>query len=194
MVSKEDIEKLFKELLSQISDLRLKDKVVKAWLIACQQCGWNSIEELKKIPFTLLIDSKGVDLIEHTIAVTKGALALARAQKETYSSLPYNINFDHLIAGGLLHDVGKLLEVEPDGGGEYRKSHSGKCTRHPISGAIIAAESGLPREIVNIIACHAKEGDGRPQVVETVFIHQADFSAFNPLLMLGKGLLIQEEE
>ncbi|MCK4256106.1 phosphohydrolase, partial [candidate division WOR-3 bacterium] len=71
MVSKEDIEKLFDELLSQISNSNLREKVVKVWLLACERGGWNSIEELKKIPFTLLIDSKGVDLIEHTIAVTK---------------------------------------------------------------------------------------------------------------------------
>ena len=50
---------------------------------------------------------------------------------------------------------------------------------------------GMYDEIVNIIGCHAKEGDGRPQVIETVFIHQADFATFNPLVMLKKGDLIQ---
>ena len=65
------------------------------------------------------------------------------------------------------------------------------CARHPISGAILAALAGLDEELVNTIACHAKEGDGRPQVVETVFIHQADFATFNPLVMLGKGQLIE---
>lgn len=194
MISREEIEELFGELLSQISDTDLREKVVKAWLFACRRGNWKSVGDLKKIPFTLLIHSKGIDLIEHTIAVTKGALALARAQIETYSDFPYNINFDRLIAGGLLHDVGKLLEIEPDGAGGYRKSHGGECVRHPISGAIIAAEVELPFEVVNIIACHSREGEGRPQVVETVFIHQADFGAFIPLLMLEKGLLIREGE
>jgi len=46
---------------------------------------------------------------------------------------------------------------------------------------------------VNIVACHGKEGEGRPQVIETVLIHQADFSTFNPLVMLQKGELILEE-
>ena len=44
---------------------------------------------------------------------------------------------------------------------------------------------------MGIFHCHAKEGEGRPQVVETVFIHQADFATFNPLVMLGKSTLIQ---
>ena len=96
---------------------------------------------------------------------------------------------DRLIAAGLLHDVGKLLEFEPDETGGYRKSHLGRCARHPISGAILAAECGADEELVNTIACHAKEGDGRPQVVETVLIHQADFATFNPLVMKAAGKL-----
>ena len=65
------------------------------------------------------------------------------------------------------------------------------CARHPISGAILVAEAGLPDELVNIVACHAKEGEGRPQCIETVLIHQADFATFDPLVMMEKGQLIQ---
>jgi putative nucleotidyltransferase with HDIG domain len=104
--------------------------------------------------------------------------------------MPYDIDFDRLIAGGLLHDVGKLLEIQKDGNGKYIKSHSGKCARHPISGAILASEVGLSEEIVNVIVCHAKEGEGRPQVLETIFVHQADFATFNPLVMMTKENLI----
>ena len=32
---------------------------------------------------------------------------------------------------------------------------------------------GLDEEVINTIACHAKEGEGRPQVIETTLIHQA---------------------
>ena len=193
MVKEKDIEELFEGLLSKISDNELRKKVVDVWVKASEKGGWKTVEELKNIPFTLLTDSRGISLMEHTIAVTEGALALGKAQTKNYAKQPYKINFDRLIAGGLLHDVGKLLEIEPDGKGGYRKSRSGKCARHPISGAILAAESGLPDEIVNIVACHGKEGEGRPQVIETVLIHQADFSTFNPLVMLQKGELILEE-
>ena len=191
MITKEEIEKLFSTQLSKIKDTKLRAKVVDVWVTGCERGGWESVEELNEIPFTLLADTKGVNFIEHTIAVTEGAFALAKAQTDAYREVPYAIDFDRLVAGGLLHDVGKLLEIEKDGSGGYRKSHSGKCARHPISGAILAAQAGLDEEIINTIGCHAKEGDGRPQVVETVFIHQADFATFNPLVMLGKSLLIQ---
>lgn len=191
MISKADIEGLFSVQLDQISDPDIKTKVVQAWLIGCERGGWESVDDLRKMPYTLLTDTHGVNFIEHTIAVTNGAVALAKAQTETYAKMPYEINMDRLVAGGILHDVGKLLEIEPDGSGGYRKSRSGMCARHPISGAILTAEVGLSEEIVNTVGCHAKEGDGRPQVVETVLIHQADFATFNPLVMMNKGILIQ---
>ena len=191
MISKKDIKKLFANQLTQIKSEGLRKKVVDCWLLACERGGWKSVDDIKKMPFTLLTDCRGINFIEHTIAVTEGAISLGKAQIDAYSSLPYEINMDRLVAGGILHDVGKLLEIEPDGNGGWRKSHNGKCARHPISGAIIAAQAGLPDEVVNIIICHAKEGEGRPQVVEAVFVHQADFATFNPLVMQKGGQLIE---
>jgi putative nucleotidyltransferase with HDIG domain len=184
---KATFEKLFAVQLAKISDDDLKQKVVDIWQTAAEQGGWTA-EGLADIPFTLLTETHGVNLIQHTVAVTEGALGLAEAIEGTYTT-PFKVNMDWLVAGGLLHDVGKLLENEYTNG-EYRKSYSGRCARHPISGAILAAKAGMPEEIINIIGCHAKEGDGRPQRIETVLIHQADFATFNPMVMLSKGILI----
>jgi len=191
MIKKKDIETLFKKQLDGIKNNNLREKVIKTWLIGCKKGGYNSVNELMKMPFTLLTETHGVNFIEHTKAVTDGAVGLAKAQSGAYAKMPYKIDFDRLYAGGLLHDVGKLLEIEPDGSGGYKKSLSGKYARHPISGTIIASEAGIPDEILNIIVCHAKEGEGRPQVIEAVFIHQADFATFDPLVMKQKGLLIE---
>lgn len=191
MISKDKIQELFSAQLAQIGDASLREKVAEVWVDGCKKGGWSSLDDLKKMPFTLLTETKGINFIEHTIAVTEGAVALARVQFDAYREVPYKIDMDRLVAGGLLHDVGKLLEIESDGAGGFRKSLNGKCARHPISGAILTAMAGLPDELVNTVACHAKEGDGRPQVIETVLIHQADFATFNPLVMLANGQLIQ---
>lgn len=191
MITTEDVESLFAAQLARIRDADLRRKTVEVFADACARGGWNTVSELRALPFTLLTDCRGVDFVSHTIAVTEGAIGLAEAQTKTYERMPYAIDMDRLVAGGILHDVGKLLEFERDGQGGTRKSRSGRCARHPISGAILAGRAGLPDEIVNVIACHAKEGDGRPQCVETVLVHQADFATFDPLVMKKDGRLIE---
>lgn len=191
MIERDQVEAALGEMLTSIRDKNLREKVLDTWMLGIERGGWRSMDELREMPFTLVTETRGVNFIEHTLAVTKGALGLAKAQAESYSAMPYEIDTDRLAAGGLLHDVGKLLEVQRDPDGSHSKSRSGLCARHPISGAILAAEAGLPGEIVNMIACHAGEGEGRPQVIETVLVHQADFACFNPLVMMTKDTLIQ---
>jgi HD superfamily phosphohydrolase YqeK len=191
MISKADIEKRFGKQLEKIISEELRNKVIAAWQAACEQGGWNSIEEIETMPFTMMTDTYGVNLIEHTIAVTEGAYALGKAQEAAYKKMPVKIDYDRLVAGGILHDVGKLVETIKDGKGGFTKSLAGRCLRHPISGTILAGEVGLDDKTLNTIACHAKEGDGSPQVIETVLIHQADFAAFNPLVMKSNGKLIE---
>lgn len=191
MIEIRDIEHLFGELLDQIYDKQLRAMTVQIWIEGCRLGRWETVDQLRHMPFTLLTETHGLSFVDHTIAVTKGAIGLAKAQIETYENLPYDIDMDRIIIGGLLHDVGKLLEIEPDGKGGYRKSHAGKCMRHPISGAVLAKQFGIPDEIANIIVCHAKEGDGRPQVIEAVLVHQADFATFDPLVMKNGGKLIE---
>ena len=185
---KDRIEELFREQLGKIGDTELRRKTVEIWTAAAEEGGWKT-DDLEKIPFTLLTDTHGINLVQHTIAVTEGALGLARAMQSS-CKLPFEIDYDILVAGGLLHDVGKLLEIEHTENG-YVKSLHGKYARHPISGAILASRFDMPMAIINMIGCHAKEGEGRPQRVETVLVHQADFATFNPMVMLQKDLLIQ---
>lgn len=193
MISDKDIQTLFSSVLERISNKDLRDKVVKTWTLGCQRGGWNSVDELRNMPFTLLTKTDGVNFIQHTLAVTEGAYGLAKAQETAYGGkLPYKVDYDRLLAGGLLHDVGKLVETEPDGKGGYRKSRAGACLRHPISGTALAVEAGIKDDtVLNTIACHAKEGEGAPKCLETVLIHQADFATFDPLVMMEKGQLIQ---
>jgi putative nucleotidyltransferase with HDIG domain len=190
MIARHDVEAALARALELINDQDLRKKVVDAWMLALEEGGWKSMDELRAMPFTLLAETRGLSFLEHTLAVTLGAVGLAKAQLEVYAKMPYAVDMDRLVAGGILHDVGKLLEIQrkPDGG--FAKSRSGNLARHPISGAIIAARCGLSPEIINMIACHAKEGEGAPKVVETVFVHQADFATFDPLVMQGKGMLV----
>ncbi|MEW6758555.1 MAG: HD domain-containing protein [Acidobacteriota bacterium] len=185
-----EIVDLLQPWIGRIGDEELRGKVVETFGLALHRSGFKSQAAFLKMPFTLLADCKGVTFLEHTLAVTAGAVGLYQGQAAHYRSMPYAVDMDRLVAGSLLHDVGKILEIEPDGKGGYRKSRSGMCLRHPLSGLALAAEAGLPEEVLNCIGCHAKEGEGAPKTVETILIHQADFATFDPLVMLQKGTLV----
>ncbi len=191
MIERGEIEAALAEALNLIQDEDLRKKTVDCWMLGIAEGGWQSLGELTEMPFTLLTPTRGVNFLEHTLAVTFSAIGLAEAQRKHYASMPYEINMDWLVAGGLVHDIGKLLEFERTPEGKYVKSHHGRCTRHPISGTVLAATAALPVEVQNIVACHAKEGDGRPKRIETVLVHQADFATFDPLVMKEAGTLIE---
>ena len=161
-----EVEKCFSDELQWIKDKELKDKVIKVWVEAANRGKWQNLD---CVPFTLLIENSG-KLIDHTKRITNLAKAVFDQRKE-------KLNLDFLIAGALLHDVGKLLEYVMEGG-EYVKSEFGKKFRHPVSGALLAKELGLPDEVVFIIYAHSHEGDGLKRSPEAVIVNHCDFIDF----------------
>lgn len=171
------------EAVKLVSDGSLREKAEQVWLLGIKRGGWT-MDEVFKIPFTLLIPNTRISIIEHTRAVTDCALKIAACLQASYAQMA--INRDHLIAGGLLHDVGKLLEYERIENG-YRTSRNGSRLRHPVSGANLASECGLPDEVVHIIYTHSKEGDGYERSIESIIIHHSDFLNFEPLRKMAHG-------
>ncbi len=166
-----------------IEDKDLQDKVQKVWKKAMEVGGWKN-DDLFRIPFTLLIPQTKVSLVEHTRAVAKCALKIAEVLQYAYKDM--QIKKDYLIAGALLHDVGKLLEYKDSGSG-FKKSIHGNLLRHPVHGANLASACNLPAEIVHIIYTHSKEGDLYRRTVESIIIHHSDFVNFEPLKIQNNG-------
>ena len=160
----EYIKKIFPEI-KEIKDKKLRDGVVKIWCNAMEKGKW---ETLDNIPFTLLIPDVKKTLVEHTRTVTGMAMGIAKERKD--------INYDLVVAGGLTHDVGKLLEYERKGN-RIIKSEFGKRIRHPVSGAALAMENDLEK-LAHIIASHSKEGDFVERTPEAILIYHCDFTDF----------------
>lgn len=158
-----------------IQDSEIKEKTIRVWQEAVKGGGWK-IEDLYQMPFTLLIENTPVNIIDHTRAVILCCLKIAEVLNEEYRE-KISINRDFLLAGALLHDVGKLFEYKREGE-RFLKSEEGKLLRHPLSGALFASRFGLPQEVIQIIATHSKEGDGARKTVEAVIVNHADFINF----------------
>ena len=164
--------------LQLIQDAELREKTATVWVEAMKRGGWT-IKDLAAMPFTLLIPRTEVNLIDHTRAVTLSALKIAEVLKAEYGE-KVAIQRDYLLAGAILHDVGKLFEYKRERGA-FVKNRDGELLRHPISGAAFAFQYGFPREVIHIIAAHSKEGDGTRRTIEAIIVNHADFVNFDVL-------------
>jgi len=167
---------------NKITDEHLRELTRVCWEETMRRGGFT-YETLLSVPFTLLVETD-ISLLEHTQAIVKSSLGIAKAMQEVYKDkLP--INLDYLISGAILHDVGKMLEYEKAEDG-YRFTRFGRMYRHPFSGSALAREFGLPLEVIHIIATHAKEGDGRRRTPEAIIVNKADFANFESVTVIKK--------
>ena len=174
---KEFLRQKFPEL-NKIEDHKLREGVLDVMAEAVELSGFSQ-KELEQVPFTLLIPGTPISLIDHIRAVTETAVRMAEALNRFFSNR-LKINLDHIIAGGLLHDIGKFAEYKYEAG-KFGKSDFGKLVRHPFSGAALAMKYGLPAEVVHMIATHAGEGDKGYRTPASVVLHHADFANFEAL-------------
>jgi putative nucleotidyltransferase with HDIG domain len=174
--------------LALIGDDDLRAKTASVWETAMAENGWT-LEALGRMPFSLLVDPCPVSFIEHVRAVTLTAVRAAEVFEQVYGDrVP--VDRDALIAGGLLHDIGKLAEYEMRQDGTTVQTPSGTMLRHPFTGMEMAARAGLPDLVLHIIAAHAGEGDKVRRSTEATLLNHADFMSFHAILrLLNRGRL-----
>ncbi len=179
-----NISTLFPEI-EDISNIELRNKVIKSLDKAISLGGWSE-EDLKMIPFTLLIpelvqgDKKPlISIIDHLRAVTQ--LCMHTYDKYESFGLADKLNRDELIAGGLLHDVGKFVEYERNSESKIVQTKAGKYIRHPAQGLELVYEFDLPLSVKQAIVFHSKEGDKINRLPEVEIVHRCDFICFAPI-------------
>jgi putative nucleotidyltransferase with HDIG domain len=161
-----------------IVDADLREKVVATWIDGLERGGWRP-EDIERMPFTLA-KKVSANFAQHVRSVTRICAAVSDTFDEIYGGVDLKLDKDILVAGALLHDVGKLLEMEKADGG-YRKSPDGKLVRHAFSGVALADAHGLPAAVQHIIGTHSKEGDPFKRTAEAIILHFADFMNFDPI-------------
>jgi 3'-5' exoribonuclease len=116
-------------------------------------------------------------LAEHTLSLARVCDVLAVYYKQ--------LDRDLLLAGALLHDIGKISELETKAGIDY--SIDGRLLGHITLGAILVEKrikqiEGFPeetrRQLIHLVLSH--QGDGemgspvKPMTVEGLVLHYAD--------------------
>ena len=173
------VKKLWGEELMWIKNTELRQQVADTWELALEKSKLNA-EDLNNIPFTLLAGPDlQVSFMDHKRAVVHIAKKSGEQMQDFFKTeLPVNI--DILVAGGILADVGKLLEYEKDENGKSFQGSYGKYLRHPFSGVSLAEQCGVPAEVCHIISAHAGEGNMVKRSTEAYIVHHIDFMTFLP--------------
>jgi putative nucleotidyltransferase with HDIG domain len=176
------VTKLWPEL-DWINDADLRERVTLTWVKALQLSPLTP-DDLRQIPFTLLVPNCKVTFIQHKRCVVHIARRAAEVMNEFMGhALP--VDMDTVIAGAILADVGKLLEYEKVDG-KATQSQRGAYLRHPFTGVALAIEAGVPDRVCHIIAAHADEGNLVKRSTEAYIVHHADFMSFLPFKSMGK--------
>jgi putative nucleotidyltransferase with HDIG domain len=180
-----DIAKLLPEI-DLITSIDLRKKMIQIYEKILKEGKWTK-EDLEKVPFTLLIPElvdktkkiPKITLIDHIRAVTKTSIAVY----DIYEGLGLGeeLNKDELIAGAILHDIGKFIEYEKDKEGMIVPTRSGKILRHPAQGLEFVAGFDLPLSVRQAIVFHSKEGDQINRLPEVEIISRSDFLCFIPV-------------
>ena len=161
--------------VNEITDTDLREHSIKTWVAALDK-GDLSLDNLKTMPFTLLVAGVRVTFIEHVRTVCRMCMATWDVLQAAYGDRN-KVNRDILIAGALLADVGKVLEFAYVDG-KYVKSEHAKYLRHPFSGVGLAWEQKIPDSVMHVIAMHSKEAAGGKRTPEGIVFHHGDFIDF----------------
>jgi len=124
-------------------------------------------------------------LLEHTLSVTKIAIALIDHYHEMYPGRKKEISRPLVVAGAMLHDIGKIREYEPQVG-SMQHSVVGELIGHALLGRDIVREMAKECELTpavqthleHILVAHQRFADWGaakpPMSLEAMIVHHAD--------------------
>ena len=117
-------------ILSRIEDELRREAVISCWLQVWEESDWNDLEDCPFSP-----GFPDISLVAHVNCVIDLVLATLEIMDKHNPEL--RLDRDYLIAGALLHDVSKMVEMEPTAEGA-RPSKLCKMMPHSTYGAILA--------------------------------------------------------
>lgn len=161
--------------IAQITHEELRAKTIEAWAYALAESAFDRITDIPGEANPGMLRLRRGNQADHLRSVTRIALAIADEFAATFPEA--RIDRDIIIAGGVLHDVGKAWEFDPENQARWQDdpSRSGlPALRHPVYGAHICLAVGLPEEIAHIALAHSHEGGFQTRSLEGLIIYQAD--------------------
>ena len=161
-----DPEAAFPEL-AWIDDGELRAAVARAWELAVAD---NDVTDLTAVPWfppaQAALDLDDEFLVEHVRDVAAIADDMAAALADRGRG---GVSRDLVVAGALVHDVGKLYEF--DG---HERTPIGDLLGHPYVGICVTQRAGLPVELAHVVLSHTDRTTVEPAILEAAIVRRAD--------------------
>jgi putative nucleotidyltransferase with HDIG domain len=172
--------------LEGIEDVDLRERVVRAWVLALERGGWRDIVD---VPYAWNIHE--VTNVEHVRGVTRIAVRAAEEQREFHGADP---DLDVVRAACLLHDVGKCYEyvdyVEDDLLDDPDPRYATEEVPHSLSGYALAHEVGCPLAVQRAIPHFI--GEIPTRTLEAELVKSANSASSNAITQSTMGLSLPE--
>jgi putative nucleotidyltransferase with HDIG domain len=158
-----------------IKNAELRGKVVEAWAYALAESSFDRITSLPAEGNPGVFLMKRGTQADHLRGVTRVALSIADEFLQAFPEA--DIDRDVVIAGGLVHDVGKPWEFDPFNRKKWTDDPSRAglpSLRHPVYGIYVCFAVRMPEEVTHIVLAHSFEGDYLVRSLEALIVHRAD--------------------
>jgi hypothetical protein len=168
LVTIQEVKDLFPEL-NLVKNQEWVEKTCVIWKTVLEKSKWES-----PIAAQFGISTPGIPLVTHTRATIQYSLHIAKVVKELHKAA-VEIDTDVLIIAGVLHDVSKLIELEPgENGALCQVSPIGYVYQHGFYGAYYAEQAGFPPSIVTCMINHSAWSRMMPSTIEATILFFAD--------------------
>lgn len=152
-MKKEDVREWLMPELDYIKNEETKNKIVDIWQEAIDRLDWESKGLENSGISTVMRKGCPENLMTHTRHVTAACNAFYDALVDMFDKVGA-CNKEDLLAGALLHDVGKLLEMDFVDGSVVH-THYGDLFNHPVSGAWLCQKHGMNQNVVHMVLTHS---------------------------------------
>ena len=178
-------DEMFVELRA-LADAEVKGEPLRALVLALLDRHADALQKLPAHPRTFFPFPGG--WMEHTLSVTKSCLFLADRYAAHYPELTPPLNRDLIVAGAILHDIGRAAELAPGGLGQPAEpTVAGHLFGHLLLGRDLVRDAarGVPdldpellALLEHVVVTHLTRpewGSPRlPAIPEVLILHHAD--------------------
>lgn len=153
--------------LDKIQSLELQEAIIACWVRVWEESNWD---DLRGCPFNPAFPD--VPLVDHINCVAELLMTSAEVMERHNEGLV--LDRDYLLTGAFLHDLSKMVEIEPGPNGPGFSALNANMP-HATYGAIVAMAQGLDVRVANIILAHTRLTGALPNSPEAVLLHYLDY-------------------